>query len=77
MKSITLKTELLLGFFILSLVLANTLGTKITSLLGFRVSVGIFFIPIMFLVTDIITEVHGVKKAKSFVYIAVFTQFLL
>jgi hypothetical protein len=72
MKSIELKTDLLLGFFIVSLVLANTLGTKITTLLGVRVSVGIFFIPLLFLITDIITEVYGKKKAKEFVYIAIF-----
>ncbi|MBR9691190.1 queuosine precursor transporter [Candidatus Woesearchaeota archaeon] len=77
MKSIDLKTDLLLGFFIVSLVLANTLGTKITSLFGVRVSFGIFLIPIMFLVTDIIAEVHGKQKAKSFVYIAIFTQLFL
>jgi uncharacterized integral membrane protein (TIGR00697 family) len=77
MKPVELKTDLLLGFFIVSLVLANTLGTKITSLFGVRVSVGIFFIPIMFLVTDIIAEVHGKQKAKAFVYIAIFTQLFL
>ena len=71
MKSIELKTDLLLGFFIVSLVLANTLGTKITTLFGVRVSVGIFFIPILFLVTDIIAEVHGKKKAQAFVLISV------
>ncbi|MBW2965624.1 queuosine precursor transporter [Candidatus Woesearchaeota archaeon] len=71
MKAIELKTDLLLGFFIVSLVLANTLGTKITTLFGVRVSVGIFFIPILFLVTDIIAEVHGKKKAQAFVLISI------
>jgi queuosine precursor transporter len=73
-KSLELKTDLLLGFFIGALILANILGTKITTLFGIRVSVGIFFIPILFLVTDIIAEVHGKKKAKSFVYIAIFVM---
>ena len=77
MKPIELKTDLLLGFFIVSLVLANTLGTKITTLFGVRVSFGIFLVPILFLVTDIIAEVHGKQKAKSFVYIAIFTQLFL
>ena len=71
MKSIELKTDILLGFFIVSLVLANTLGTKITTLLGVRVSVGIFFIPLMFLITDIVAEVHGKKKAQEFVLISI------
>ncbi|MBU0471806.1 MAG: queuosine precursor transporter [Nanoarchaeota archaeon] len=64
------KTDLLLGLFIGALILANTLGTKITTLFGVRVSVGIFFVPIMFLVTDIIAEVHGKQRAKNFVYVA-------
>jgi len=71
LKAIELKTDLLLGFFIVSLVLANTLGTKITTLLGVRVSAGIFFIPLLFLITDIIAEVHGKKKATEFVLIAI------
>lgn len=65
------KTDFLLALFIGSLILANTLGTKITTIFGIRVSVGIFFTPILFLVTDIISEVHGKKKARSFVYISV------
>ena len=65
------KTDMLLGFFIASLILANLLGSKITTILGVRVSVGIFFIPILFLVTDIITEVHGKARAKNFFYISI------
>ena len=65
------KTDILLGFFITSLVLANLLGSKITNILGVRISVGIFFVPILFLVTDIITEVHGKTRAKNFFYISI------
>ncbi|MBN2458399.1 queuosine precursor transporter [Candidatus Woesearchaeota archaeon] len=72
MKQIEKKTDLLLGFMILALVLSNFLGTKITTILGVRVSVGIFFVPLMFLITDVIAEVHGKKKAREFVYISVF-----
>jgi hypothetical protein len=71
LKAIELKTDILLGFFIVSLVLANTLGTKITTLFSVRVSVGIFFIPLLFLITDIIAEVHGKKKAQEFVLISI------
>ena len=72
MKKIELKTDVLLGFFICALILANTLGSKITTIFGVRVSVGIFFIPILFLVTDIVSEVLGKKKAQEFVYISIF-----
>lgn len=65
------KTELLLGFFIGALVLANTIGTKITTLAGVRVSVGIFFVPVLFLVTDIVGEVHGKARARHFVKVSV------
>ncbi len=66
------KTNILLAVFICALILANTLGTKITTLFGVRVSVGIFFVPLLFLVTDVITEVRGKQVAKTFVYISVF-----
>ena len=71
-KKIELKTDILLGFFICALILANTLGNKITTIFGVRVSVGIFFIPILFLITDIVSEVLGKKKAQEFVYISIF-----
>lgn len=64
------KTDLLSALFIGSLVLANTLGGKITTLAGVRVSVGIFFVPVLFLVTDVLGEVHGRKKARNLVIIS-------
>ncbi len=64
------KTEILLGLFVGSMVLVNTIGTKITTIAGVRVSVGIFFMPLLFLVTDIVGEVHGRDRARSFVRIA-------
>ncbi|MBT3984910.1 queuosine precursor transporter [archaeon] len=71
------KIDILLAVFIAALVLANILGTKITTLFGIRVSVGIFFVPFMFLVTDIVSEVYGKKKARQFVMIAVFVLVVL
>jgi queuosine precursor transporter len=64
------KTEIMLGLFVGSMVLVNTIGTKITTIVGVRVSVGIFFMPLLFLVTDIVGEVHGRDRARSFVRIA-------
>ncbi len=64
------KKDFLLGLFIGCLILANTIGTKITTLLGVRVSVGIFFVPVLFLVTDVIGEVYGRREANKFVVIA-------
>jgi uncharacterized integral membrane protein (TIGR00697 family) len=52
------------------MILANLLGTKITTLLGVRVSVGIFFIPVLFLTTDVIGEVFGRSEARKVVNIS-------
>jgi len=63
------KTNLLLGLFIASIIVANLIGTKVAHVfLDF--SVGIFAFPLTFLITDIIEEVHGKEKTKEFVYIA-------
>ena len=65
------KKQILLAIFIGSLVLVNTIGSKITSILGVRVSVGIFFLPVLFVITDIIGEVFGRKEGLFFVKIAI------
>jgi len=61
------KINILLGIFVAALVAANLLGSKITEIFGVRTSVGIFAFPITFLITDIVAEVHGKRKAQSFV----------
>ena len=66
----TSKKELfLLGMYVAFMVMANTLGTKITNLAGIRVSVGIFMMPFMFLITDIVGEVSGEERARLFVQV--------
>ena len=62
------KIHILLGLFIAALIAANLLGTKITTILGISVSVGIFAYPITFLVTDVVEEVEGRKRTKKFIY---------
>ncbi len=64
------KTDILLALFVGSMIIVNTIGSKITTLGGVRVSVGIIFMPILFLVTDIISEVHGRDMARRFVRIS-------
>ena len=72
-----LKRDLLFALFVASMVMVNTLGTKITTILGVRVSVGIFFVPVLFLTTDIIGEVFGRKEASRFVNMATIMLVLL
>ncbi len=56
--------------YVTFMVMANTLGCKITDIAGIRVSVGIFMMPFMFLITDIVGEVCGEERATLFVKIA-------
>ncbi len=67
------KTNILLGLFVGSLIAANLIGLKIASFGIFEASVGILLFPILFLITDIIEEVHGKKKTQEFVIIAFVT----
>jgi len=57
--------------YITFMVLVNTIGSKIISLAGVRVSVGIFFMPFLFVATDIVGEVYGEKEVKTFVNISI------
>jgi len=65
------KRDFLFALFVSSMVIVNTLGTKITTIFSIRASVGIFFMPILFLITDIIGEVYGRKEAQKFVNISI------
>ena len=60
----------LFAIYLTSMVLVNTLGSKITTLGGVRASVGVFFVPILFLVTDIVGEVYGRKTSALLVNIS-------
>lgn len=71
------KLQLLLALFVSLLVAVNLLGVKIITLLGISVSVGIFMMPIMFLITDIVEEVYGKKVALQFVYVGVISLLLV
>ena len=67
-KTIEIKTNILLGIFVTALILGNLLGSKVTTIFGIVTSVGIFAYPITFLVTDIVEEVRGRKVTKVFIY---------
>lgn len=66
------KKMLLFALYLTSMVLVNTLGSKITTLGTIRASVGVFFMPILFLVTDIVGEVYGRKTSALFVNLSSF-----
>ncbi|MBR9699718.1 queuosine precursor transporter [Candidatus Woesearchaeota archaeon] len=68
------KANILTGLFVAGLIAANLLGGKIARLGIIDFSVGILAFPITFLVTDIIGEVMGKKKAKQVVYIGLLSM---
>lgn len=72
------KKELFLfALYITGMVLVNTVGSKIINLFGVRVSVGIFFMPVLFLVTDIVGEVKGHEHASLFVHYSIIMLVIL
>ncbi len=75
--SLDRKEMFLFALYITSMVLVNTIGSKIITLFGVRVSVGIFFMPVLYLVTDIVGEVKGHKNATIFVRMSIFMLVLL
>jgi queuosine precursor transporter len=71
------KFAILSSIFVAALIAANLLGSKITTILGISVSVGIFAYPLTFLITDAIEEVFGRKKARQLMYGALVAQILV
>ena len=63
-----IKTSILLAVFVTALVLANVLGSKITTMFGVVTSVGIFAYPLTFLITDAIEEVRGKRATTVFIH---------
>lgn len=58
---------ILFGLFISFLIAMNVLGGKIISFGPFSASVAFFIVPWSFMVTDIIEEVYGKKKAQEMI----------
>jgi len=62
------RLQILFALFVGLLIGMNLLGSKITTLFDFSVSVGIFMMPITFLITDIVEEVYGKNIVKNFIF---------
>lgn len=61
------KLDILLGIYITALIASELIGSKITTILGANISVGIIAFPITFLINDIVTEIAGKERARHFV----------
>ena len=73
------KLYLLLGLYVGALYAANLLGGKLMPL-GFSgrgLTVSIIMFPFLFLITDIVGEVYGRKKAKQFVNVGLISLIVL
>ncbi len=80
-KILAYKIYLILAaLFITSLVVSNLIFQKFFywnpfGLFRFEISVGILPYPITFLITDIISEIYGKKKANQVVVVGIFASF--
>lgn len=71
------KLDILLAIYITSLVASELIGSKITTILGANISVGIIAFPITFLINDIVTEIAGKERARHFVHTGLIMLVLL
>lgn len=71
-----LRLFIVFGLFISFLIGMNVLGGKIIPFGPFSTSVAFLIVPWSFLVTDIVEEVYGKKKAREFVISGVIALFV-
>ena len=73
------KLFILLGLYVGALYAANLLGGKLMPIgIGDRgLSVSIVTFPFMFLITDIVGEIYGRKKAQQFVKVGLISLVIL
>ncbi|MCX6816507.1 MAG: queuosine precursor transporter [Candidatus Beckwithbacteria bacterium] len=68
----TQKLDLLLAVYIAAIVSAELLGSKIFQIGFIKAAVGIFILPLTFTINDIVTEVYGKARARSFIKISLY-----
>ncbi len=75
--SVETKKQLLIGLYVAFMLIVNTVGTKIMSIAGVRASVGILYLPFLFIISDTISEAFGKEEAKRMANISTFLLLLL
>jgi len=63
------KIIFLQAIFVAAMILANLTGSKIINIFNINVSVAIWLLPILFLITDILTEVKGKKFVVDMIWV--------
>lgn len=76
------KLDLLIAIYIFCIAASELMGGKtfpVANILGFQLnsSVAIFFIPLIFSINDIITEVYGKERTRSIIRAALLVVFLI
>lgn len=70
------KYTILVSLFVMALTVASLIGAKIIPFFGFTFSATAIVFPITFLVTDVIAEVWGKKRAHQVVWIGFATTII-
>lgn len=63
--------------YITVLLVSNTTAGKITSLFGFTTDAATLFFPVVYIISDILTEVYGYAKARMVLWMVIFSQVLM
>ena len=76
------KMDMIVALYIFGVMTMTLMGAKIMpfgSLFGlsFNISVAIFLLPLMFVLTDVVNEIYGRTRAKQLVWLGVGVQILL
>jgi len=76
------RLDLLIAIYIFCVVAVNLMGAKVMplgQLLGmeFNIGVGIFLMPLLFSIIDVICEVHGKARARNVVHVGMVVIFLM
>ena len=67
----------LTAVFVTFVVLTNSVGVKLFTLFGWTLPVSIIWYPLSFLVTDIVSEIYGAKRARMMVLLGFAMSLLL
>ena len=71
------KLDYLLAVYIAAIVSAELLGSKLITLFGVSTSIGIYALPLTFVINDIVSEVIGKDRARNFVRTGLFVLIML
>lgn len=68
----------LVAFFAVIVVVSNILSAKMATipLVGIVIPAGLITYPFTFLISDLVTEIFGTKKARCMIYLTLLTSFL-